>query len=224
MDQRHSRFSLCPCSRSVRDSVEENARCSLNPEIADRFIWKLSPNQQYSAACAYRAFFHGQCAISGAKELSKMIVPARCKFFIWLALLDRCWTSDHRQHHNLDSNGLCAFCDQATETISHLLLSCAYSKEVWFRVLRRPGFHYLALASDQLFVDWWVGSRKRIHKSQRKGFDTLFALVCWSLCKERNARVFDRVSSPPARLSMLIKEEAPQWVAAGYTGLVNFLC
>jgi hypothetical protein len=41
--------------------------------------------------------------------------------------------------------------------------------------------------------------------------------------KERNARVFDRVSSPPARLSILIKEEGLQWVAAGFSGLADFL-
>jgi hypothetical protein len=63
---------------------------SLNQEIADKFIWKWSSNQQYSAASAYRAFFHDHCAISGAKKLSKMVALARCKFFVWLALLDRC--------------------------------------------------------------------------------------------------------------------------------------
>jgi hypothetical protein len=94
----------------------------LYQEIADKFIWKWSSSHLYSASSAYLAFFHGQCALLGAKYLSKMVAPACCKFFMWLALLDRCWTSDRRQRHNLDSNGLCAFCDQATETVSHLVL------------------------------------------------------------------------------------------------------
>jgi hypothetical protein len=56
----------------------------------DRFIWRWSPSQQYSALFAYRAFFHGQCSLLVAKELAKTPVPPRCKFFLWLALLDRC--------------------------------------------------------------------------------------------------------------------------------------
>jgi hypothetical protein len=45
----------------------------------DRFIWKWITNQQYSASSAYRAFFHGQCGIAGAKELSKVRAPLPAK-------------------------------------------------------------------------------------------------------------------------------------------------
>jgi hypothetical protein len=62
----------------------------LRHDVADKFLWKWSPDRQYSTASAYRAFFHGQCGIAGAKELGKTAAPARCKFFLWLALLDRC--------------------------------------------------------------------------------------------------------------------------------------
>jgi hypothetical protein len=37
----------------------------------DKFIWKWTSNQQYSASSAYRAFFLGQSSLPGAKELSK---------------------------------------------------------------------------------------------------------------------------------------------------------
>jgi hypothetical protein len=62
----------------------------LSHDREDKFIWKWTSNQQYSASSAYRAFFYGKCSIPGAKELSKLMAPPRCKFFIWLALLDRC--------------------------------------------------------------------------------------------------------------------------------------
>jgi hypothetical protein len=60
----------------------------------DRFIWKWTANQQYSASSAYKVFFLGQSSIPGARELCKTAAPPRCKFFISLALLDRCWTSE----------------------------------------------------------------------------------------------------------------------------------
>jgi hypothetical protein len=62
-------------------------------DAPDKFVWKWSANRQYSAASAYRAFFHGQCGLPGAKELSKARASPACKFFFWLAILGRCWTS-----------------------------------------------------------------------------------------------------------------------------------
>lgn len=54
---------------------------TLNSSAEDKFIWRWSSNQQYSASSAYQAFFTGQCSIPGAKELSKYRAPPRCKFF-----------------------------------------------------------------------------------------------------------------------------------------------
>jgi hypothetical protein len=62
----------------------------LNLDVQDKFLWKWTANQSYSAASAYRAFFHGQCFIPGAQILCKTKAIPRCKFFIWLSLLDRC--------------------------------------------------------------------------------------------------------------------------------------
>jgi hypothetical protein len=39
----------------------------LDEQSNDKFIWKWTVNQQYSASSAYRAFFLGQCSIPGAK-------------------------------------------------------------------------------------------------------------------------------------------------------------
>jgi hypothetical protein len=65
----------------------------LNGE-SDKFVWKRTSNQQYSAASAYGAFFYGQCGIAGAKELSKLWASPRSKFFLCLALLRWSWTSE----------------------------------------------------------------------------------------------------------------------------------
>jgi hypothetical protein len=54
---------------------------SLVADTPDKFIWRWTADQQYSASSAYRAFFLGQCAIWGAKELSKVRALPSCKFF-----------------------------------------------------------------------------------------------------------------------------------------------
>lgn len=116
---------------------------SIAPQRDDKFIWKWTKNQQYSAALAYRAFFIGQCGIPCAKELSKTRATPRCKLFFWPVLLGCCWTSNRLQRHNLQNSGPCALCDQESETLEHLLLGCVYSREVWFRLLCFSGLEYL---------------------------------------------------------------------------------
>jgi hypothetical protein len=189
----------------------------------NKFVWKWTSNKQNSASSAYTTFFLGQSSIPGAKELYKIAAPPRCKFFIWLALLDRCWTSERLQRHQLQNNGPCALCSQADESIDHLTISCVYSKEVWFRLLRAAGFQYLVPSGLPSIIDWWLLLRKRVHKSQRKGFDSLFALVTWSLWLERNARVFNSMSLRADQLAGRIHAEGLQWSSAGFSELAEFV-
>jgi hypothetical protein len=80
----------------------------LNTEERDRFIWKWSGSGEYSASCAYCAFFHGRTYLPGGKALWKTRAPAKCKFFFWLAIYKRCWTSEHLLRHGLPNHGNCA--------------------------------------------------------------------------------------------------------------------
>jgi hypothetical protein len=93
----------------------------LSSSVDDRFIWKWSARQCYSASLAYKAFFQGQCGVPGAKVLCKARAPPQCKFFIWLSLLDRCWTPARLQRHCLPNNGPCVLCAQEEESIDHLV-------------------------------------------------------------------------------------------------------
>jgi hypothetical protein len=73
----------------------------LDSQSENKFIWKWTANQQYSVSSAYRAFFHGQCGISAARELSKIKAPPKCKFSLWTVLLGRVWIAARRVHHGL---------------------------------------------------------------------------------------------------------------------------
>jgi hypothetical protein len=128
--------------------------------------------------------FHGQSSVPGAKELSKSRAPPHCKFFMWTVLLSRCWTADRRHRHHLQEDDRCSLCSQANETVTHLLLNCCYSKEVWFRILGRSGFHGLTPDQETSVADWWLLKRKCVHRDQRPGFDTAVILVCWCIWKE----------------------------------------
>jgi hypothetical protein len=105
--------------------------------------------------------------------------------FLWLAcaswlLLDfepatSAWVRD---------SDTCALCAREVETLDHLLLGCVHSRETWFRVLRYYDLEHLTPQAELPNFDWWLGVRKRVHKSQCKGFDSLALLVVWSLWKK----------------------------------------
>ncbi|KAK1606561.1 hypothetical protein QYE76_030234 [Lolium multiflorum] len=90
---------------------------------------------QYTSHSCYEALFQG--AITSASwELNwKSWAPPRVKFFIWLACLDRCWTGERLARRGLPHAPRCPLCDQAEETMTHLLTGCSFSKTIWFEVL-----------------------------------------------------------------------------------------
>ena len=57
------------------------------------------------------------------KHIWKSWYPLRCKFFIWLAIDNRCWTADCLAKRGLPYLAACALCDQMDETIQHTLVS-----------------------------------------------------------------------------------------------------
>lgn len=184
-------------------------------DLLDMFAWRWIWAGQYSSQSAYSALHLGQTALAGAKELWKTRAPNKSRFFIWLVLHGKCWTSDRLQRHGLQNHRPCALCSQEVETADHLLTSCVYSREIWYRLLRSLGWQMLTPTRTDNTIDWWLRSRKRLGKDERRSFDTIFLLVSWLLWLERNARVFRGTKRTPARLGVEIVDELRQWHHAG---------
>ena len=56
----------------------------------------------------------------------------------------------------------CPLCDQAQETIDHLLVSCVFARQMWFYILQRFGLQELAPnLEDENFDEWWVNARRQ---------------------------------------------------------------
>jgi fumarate reductase subunit D len=64
---------------------------------------------------AYQSMFIGQSTVLGAKEIWKVKAPGKCKFFLWLLVLDRCWTAEHRHRHGLHDLALYTLSAQEEE-------------------------------------------------------------------------------------------------------------
>ena len=205
----------------IWDMVESTQLQSSTP---DRFLWKWTADHVFTTASAYRAFFLSQTAVAGAKILWKTKAPGKCRFFGWLALHDRCWTAERRKRHSLQQDDTCVLCFQEPETISHLLIGCSFSRQVWYRLFRHARWQLAApQLQDDNFADWWLAARKRFGKVDRKCFDSLVLLTFWIIWKERNRRTFDHVAEQIEAVVLRIFEEISDWIQAGFSSLNTFL-
>lgn len=67
----------------------------------------------------------------------KIKVPPRAQLILWLANLEKLKTGDALVNKGLIDplNGLCPFCENETETNSHVLYSCTFSWSIWMHIL-----------------------------------------------------------------------------------------
>ena len=81
--------------------------------------------------------------------------PMPCKFFIWLVVHNRCWTAGRLAKRGLHPE-VCPLCDQAEETISHLLVGVLFAHQVWASIFQLLGIVQLAPnLSVGHFSYWW---------------------------------------------------------------------
>jgi hypothetical protein len=100
----------------------------LSSSVEDHLAWRWTGDQCYSTQSAYRAFFLGQHSFACADLLWHAKGPAKCKFFLWFAFQQRCWTADLLQKRGIDSHSACPFCAQKLETANHILVDCVFAR------------------------------------------------------------------------------------------------
>ncbi|GJN03220.1 hypothetical protein PR202_ga20639 [Eleusine coracana subsp. coracana] len=144
----------------------------------------------------------------------KSWAPGKCRFFLWLAAHNRCWTADRLAKRNLPHPPLCVLCDQEEETIDHILISCVFARQFWFIFLQRVGLGFLApQPSDSNFQDWWRWASSLVCASIKKGLNSHIISGAWSLWRHRNDCVFNGAAPRlPSILTMV-------WSMAGAKGI-----
>lgn len=185
----------------------------------DSMRWKWSANGHYSAKSAYLATFHGSTHCQAWRLTWKCWAPRRVRFFHWLANLGRCWTADRLARRNLPHPQRCPLCDQAPETIQHLLLGCPFSRQVWYAILSWLRLSCLPPDNNATLHDWWLSARQNTPKPMHKGLASSTLLVPWMIWKHRNDCVFDDARPSINALVAKIKDEAALWARARALGL-----
>lgn len=190
----------------------------------DQHLWTPEISGSYSARSAYARFFVGSTTFEPSKRLWKSWAPLRCKIFLWLAMLNRCWTADRLERRGLQHPDSCLLCDQEEETIQHILTSCVFTRQVWAAVLGKIGLLHLAPSLDfDIFKYWWRWAARRVPKAARKGLNSLVILTSWSIWKLRNRCVFDGCHPDIRLILQEIAEQATLWKMTGAKALGELL-
>jgi hypothetical protein len=195
---------------------------SLAPGVSDQHLWTPSSYGQYSSRSAYRRFFICSVAFEPAHRIWKSWAPLKCKFFLWLASLNRCWTVVRLARRGLEHPDCCVLCNQEEETIQHLLAGCIFSRQVWFQVLSACNLQHLCpFPGEDNFQVWWQQAEQNVPKQRRKVFNSVVCLVAWWLWKHRNCCVFDGGAADIAKVVREICEDATYWRLAGAPRVVG---
>jgi hypothetical protein len=200
----------------------DTLRGVLLSQDADKRVWMHTSSGQFSSKSCYKAFFLGSISFEPWKRLWKTWAPPKCKFFLWLAIRNKCWTADRLRRRGLQHPLVCALCDQEQETIQHLLCTCSFARQFWHDILLPLRQGDLTPDADEIsFVEWWRNVLKKVHKSKRKGFNSLIILGAWCLWLLRNKAVFDEVNHSLSSVNSLLLDELSCWDRAGAKQLAS---
>jgi hypothetical protein len=93
-----------------------------------------------------------------------------------------CWIVDRLAWRGMDHPEHCPLCDQEEEVIDHLMLSCVFAREFWYKVLLKVHLQELApQLGESSFMEWWQKENKRALGPSKKGFNSLIILGAWTL-------------------------------------------
>jgi hypothetical protein len=171
----------------------------------------------------YKMQFLGSVGSTFPAKVWQAWAPSRCKFFTWLMMQNRIWTADRLLLREWPNQYFCQLCRRNLESVHHLFLECQVTRQIWTEESNWTRVSCLHPQQWNLgwgVSEWFTEVAGRPSTAQAKGIQSLLILVCWSLWREWNARVFNDREKNTSTLVSEIRDEACLWVRAGAKGLM----
>ncbi|XP_043717944.1 uncharacterized protein LOC122665876 [Telopea speciosissima] len=99
----------------------------------------------------------------------------------------------------------CDLCYMDCETIQHLFLECAFSRQVWMEVLFAFNQSWSGFPTIELLFSWWRRKTKAV--ALPKAWGALLIISCKNLWWERNRRRHENCKRTPAEVAKLCFKE-----------------
>ena len=131
---------------------------------------------------------------------------------------------EEEEKKGLSHPAACPLCDQADETVQHILVSCVFAWRAWTLILHELGLPAIVPQPGcTRFSNWWCQSIKSVEKNLRKGLNSLIILVAWEIWKHRNECDFEGVVPCVQQVRHVVVEEGSVWCLAGASALQDLL-
>lgn len=199
--------------RQFLETWSRVATITLNTQLPDQLRWSWEKDGQFSARSAYAAGFATMHVSPTAVFTWISNAPLRCRFFAWLALRNRVWTSDRLAKRGLPHQNACPLCDQGDEDINHLLLHCVFTREIWTKLGQAMGITGMTPTVGEDLKAWCT--RAIPQGKHGKSYRAIHLLTMWVLWKHRNSVVFDGARPDVQLVMRKIASECVLWRQAG---------
>jgi hypothetical protein len=128
---------------------------------------------------------------------------------------NRCWTADRLAHRGLPHPECCPLCDQAVETVDHLLVLCVSAREFWFRFFSQRTQAFSPQPTETSFHNWWERVSNAASGMIRQGMNSLIILGAWTLWTHRNRCIFYGAAPSISGALVLAEDERKLCLAGG---------
>jgi hypothetical protein len=91
----------------------------------------LALGREYTASSAYLLQFEGSISSDLATIIWEGWALGKCRFFIWTAAMNKVLTADALLLRGWENKYFCPLCMRNRENPFHLLVECAWSKQLW---------------------------------------------------------------------------------------------
>ena len=155
--------------------------------MEDTHIWCFLNSGNYSAKLHTMECFLVPSSLDPGRGFGNPGLQEN-EFFMWLVAHNRCWTADRLLQRGLPHPAHCPLCDQADETINHLLVPAIFAREFWFLLLQRLSLQGL---SHKMKMDALMTGKRWLNpgwmvRPVRKGLNVITVLGAWIIWKHCN--------------------------------------
>jgi hypothetical protein len=180
-------FRRCVDSR-LFDMWEELVNLVSTVELTedeDALIWQFQSNGVYSSQSLYSVInFRGVTPVF-VPAVSKLRVPPRVHFFLWLLSKNKILTRDNLEKRRKLDDTSYVFCSER-ETACHLFFGCVVAKRAW-QVISQ-------VLCIEVHVDYESVARLWLCNKKHDTANMVTSAVFWSIWKLRNAMIFQGVA------------------------------
>ncbi|KAJ3669510.1 hypothetical protein LUZ60_011460 [Juncus effusus] len=178
---------------------------------AQPLSWRWNKDGSFSSKSAYNFLINPGIKCHWQKDLWKMKILPKVKFFSWLACHNKINTADNLWKKGWPHEQTCSLCGSTFETRDHLLISCSFTVSTWRLANRYNNISTAMPQGGHDFTSSWLDNKKRMGQQRRKKWETLWAAINWNIWKERNQRIFNARRRTPLAIARKALDEADLW-------------